>query len=297
MIRRKLSLIFFFILSFFISIIFIPGINKEEEVLFFEDYKERQKSFKKISAFPFALKVFYYIRPFPSNFWKVPSKCSVFNLFYIFLSENSISYNYKVLIRPGLTSLEILNILNNNPFLKGKALFDLKEGDFFPDTYFFKFGATKTMLLKKGIEKMKKVQDELWEKRPENFHLNKEEWIILSSIVEKETHIKSEMPLIASVYINRLKKNMKLQSCPTVNYFVKKNKLTWNDLKKENDYNTYLKKGLPPGPIAMPSKEAMISVLNYKNTNFFFFLWCKDKHVFSQNFQDHKRAKLACSKR
>jgi len=114
--------------------------------------------------------------------------------------------------------------------------------------------------------------------------------VTLASIVEGETNKKSEMPLIASVYLNRLKAGMKLQADPTVEFIQpgRWKRLSYNDLKIDSPYNTYEHKGLPPGPINNPGKSAILAVLNPAHTKYLFFVANgKGGHNFSTNYQDH----------
>jgi UPF0755 protein len=117
--------------------------------------------------------------------------------------------------------------------------------------------------------------------------------VILASIVEKESGDKSERPLIASVYYNRLRRGMPLQSDPTVIYGIKafNGDLTKKDLLTPTPYNTYLKPGLPPGPIANPGREALKAVLAPAKSEYIYFVSKNNgSHYFSKNLKDHNRA-------
>ena len=167
------------------------------------------------------------------------------------------------------------------------------EGIYKPDTYNFKFGYSRTKLL----EKMKKAQenliDSIWEKKSNNFILkNKNELLILASIVQKEAKNFNDSRLVASVFINRLKKKMKLQSDVTLayGYNVSGNKITKKMLRSAHPYNTYYHHGLPPTPISYPGKIALNSLNKIEKTDFLFFVTDGyGNHRFSKTYSLHKK--------
>lgn len=119
------------------------------------------------------------------------------------------------------------------------------------------------------------------------------EVVTLASVIEKETGVPQERPIISSVFHNRLRKNMLLQSDPTVIYGKKGDKMniTKEDLKTYSPYNTYARKGLPVGPIANPGKDAMIAAIEPAQTNYIFFVSKNNgTHTFSETLQDHNKA-------
>jgi len=217
-------------------------------------------------------------------------------------------YLYKVLIPEGLNIYEIAEILEKKEVIRDKNkfvefCFDKRriknflnngfsmEGYLFPDTYrFYKNEDAEKIVKTMNNNFIKKVIPEI---KKSNTYLTLNEIIILSSIIQKETYKKSEMPLIASVFFNRLKKGMKLQSDPTVIYGIwKKFKgyLTKKDLKKYTVYNTYLNYGLPPTPIGNPGLSAIKSVLNPAKTDFLYFVSTgKGSHSFSKTYKEHRR--------
>ena len=169
------------------------------------------------------------------------------------------------------------------------------EGLFFPDTYFFEKNMTDVSLLKRAYGKMQSVLQEEWPKRSAGLPLNSPyEALILASIIEKETGSKDERPLIAGVMIRRLQSDMPLQTDPTVIYGMGDNyhgNIAEPDLKKPTPYNTYLIKGLPPTPIAMPGRESIHAALHPDAGNSLYFVATGDgKHVFSSTLQDHNHA-------
>jgi UPF0755 protein len=121
------------------------------------------------------------------------------------------------------------------------------------------------------------------------------ETVTLASIVEREAQREDEMPRIAGVFINRLERNMRLESCATIQYVLGKSKerLLLSDLRKESPYNTYLNNGLPPGPIANPGSAALRATLGPERHEYLFFFARKDgtrRHVFHQTYAQHQKA-------
>ncbi len=169
------------------------------------------------------------------------------------------------------------------------------EGLFFPDTYFFDKNTSDEALLKRAYRKMQKVLTEQWQNREANLPLdNAYQALILASIVEKETGMASERPIIAGVFIRRLQKPMLLQTDPTVIYGMGdryQGNIRRRDLRAITPYNTYVKKGLTPTPIAMPGKEAINAVLHpAKGKSLYFVARGDGSHVFSPTLKAHNRA-------
>ncbi|OPZ78445.1 MAG: putative aminodeoxychorismate lyase [Alphaproteobacteria bacterium ADurb.Bin438] len=166
-----------------------------------------------------------------------------------------------------------------------------------PETYHYHYGVKKKEIFNRIKESMATYIDTVWDKRVSNLPFTtKEEALTLASIVERETSIPSEYPEVASVYINRLKIDMKLQADPTVIYAVSNGTavlnrlLTLADLKIDNPYNTYVNKGLPPSPICNPGKKAIDAVLNPAETEYLFFVADgTGGHVFTKNYKDHSK--------
>jgi UPF0755 protein len=169
------------------------------------------------------------------------------------------------------------------------------EGFFFPDTYFFEKHTSDIALLKRAYDKMQCVLQQEWLHRAEGLPFKTPyEALILSSIVEKETGAQAERPLIAGVFIRRLQADMLLQTDPAVIYGMGENyrgNIDHNGLKTATPYNTYLIKGLPPTPIAMPGRNALIAVLHPVNSNHLYFVAKGDgTHIFSATLKDHELA-------
>jgi UPF0755 protein len=169
------------------------------------------------------------------------------------------------------------------------------EGWFFPDTYFFATGATDASLLKRAHRAMQQRLDAAWGARAPGLPLGSAyEALVLASIVEKETGRAADRPLIASVLINRLRQGMRLQADPTVIYGIGETfdgNLTKRDLDTDTAYNTYLRDGLPPTPIALPSQASLDAVLHPPATQYMYFVSRGDgSSEFSASLSDHNRA-------
>ena len=169
------------------------------------------------------------------------------------------------------------------------------EGRFFPDTYFFAAGSSDLNLLRRAHDAMKARLAAAWAKRADGLPLaTPDEALILASIVEKETGRPVDRPLIASVFINRLKRGMRLQTDPTVIYGMGDKfdgNLRRRDLDADTPWNTYTRDGLPPTPIALPSQASLDAVLHPPATEFLYFVARGDgSSQFSTNLTDHNRA-------
>ena len=169
------------------------------------------------------------------------------------------------------------------------------EGLFFPDTYFFEKHTSDVALLTRAYDKMQLVLKQEWQNKAENLPFKTPyEALILASIVEKETGLVAERPLIAGVFIRRLQTGMLLQTDPTVIYGMGESyqgNIRFKDLKAATPYNTYVIKGLPPTPIAMPGRDAINAVLHPDTSNNLYFVARGDgTHEFSATLKAHNLA-------
>lgn len=169
------------------------------------------------------------------------------------------------------------------------------EGWFFPDTYHFSSGASDWAILSRALRLMQFHLGVQWENRAPNLPLQTPyEALILASIIEKETGRASERPLIAAVFINRLRIGMRLQTDPTVIYGLGESfdgNLRKRDLVTDTAYNTYTRAGLPPSPIAMPGLASITAALNPPQNNLLYFVARGDgSSQFSRNLEEHNRA-------
>ncbi len=169
------------------------------------------------------------------------------------------------------------------------------EGLFFPDTYFFSEGMSDIDVLKRAYKAMQTKLSEAWHRRESGLpYKTPYEALIMASIVEKETGKASERPMIAGVFINRLRIGMRLQTDPTVIYGMGQSfdgNIRRKDLLQDTPYNTYTREGLPPTPIAMPGLAAIEAALHPAKTKALYFVGKGDgSHAFSASLAEHNRA-------
>jgi UPF0755 protein len=169
------------------------------------------------------------------------------------------------------------------------------EGQFFPDTYFFATGTTDLAVLKRAQRLMKQRLEAAWAKRAANLPLSTPyEALILASVVEKETGRSADRGNVASVFVNRLRQGMRLQTDPTVIYGLGAafdGNLRKRDLEADTPYNTYTRAGLPPTPIALPSQASIDATLNPPSTPYLYFVARGDgTSAFSATLEEHNRA-------
>jgi UPF0755 protein len=217
--------------------------------------------------------------------------------------------HYAITFPEGWTFKELLAAVKNHPILEhhlnDNALEQvmiqlgitatLPEGLFFPDTYFFEKHSTDIELLKRAYTKMQQVLEQEWQNRANNLSVKTPyEALTLASIIEKETAAITERPLISGVFSRRLETGMLLQTDPTVIYGMNdhyQGNITHNDLNTATPYNTYIIKGLPPTPIAIPGQAAINAALHPDSSNNIYFVARGDgTHVFSATLEEHNLA-------
>ena len=202
----------------------------------------------------------------------------------------------RITIPEGLNIAEVLALLNNTTALNGAASVP-REGSLLPETYRFELGDDRNTLLRRMTESMNDTVYALWNKRAKGLPLdNPEQAIILASIVEKETGIPEERARVAAVFVNRLRKGMRLQSDPTVVYGITRGHrplgraISRKDLATDTPYNTYRIFGLPPGPICNPGRDAIAAVLNPIQTDELYFVADgTGGHTFARTLVEHNR--------
>jgi UPF0755 protein len=170
---------------------------------------------------------------------------------------------------------------------------DTFEGYLFPDTYFFPKTITSRKIIQTMLNRFRTVFKKEWKERAKQMGFSIHQIVTLASIIEKETGVPLERPIISSVFHNRLKKGMRLESDPTVIYSIQNfdGNITREHLSEETPYNTYKIRGLPPGPIANPGKKALEAALFPENTPYLYFVSKRDKtHKFSTNIKEHNLA-------
>ena len=209
---------------------------------------------------------------------------------------------YKITIPEGYNSIQIAELLDKKEIVEKESFLKLVkygekswEGYLFPDTYEVpkKYGAENMLKLMLSNFEQVAVDNKLINKA-EQTGFTMDEIITLASIIEKEAKFAEEKKQISSVFHNRLKSGMKLQSCATIQYILgkPKEKLEESDLEIESPYNTYLYKGLPPGPICNPGIDSIIAALEPANEDYLFFvLGDNGRHIFSKTYEEHLKNK------
>ena len=205
---------------------------------------------------------------------------------------------YKITIPEGYTSSQIAELLEKNEVAEKEAFLKLvkdsektPEGYLFPDTYEVpkKYGAEKMVKVMLANFNQVALVNKFTDKA-EEIGFSLDEIIILASIIEKEAKFTEEKSKVSSVFYNRLKTGMKLQSCATIQYILEepKEKLDENDLKIESPYNTYLYKGLPPEAICNPGLDSIMAALEPEEEDYLYFVLGENgRHIFSKTYQEH----------
>lgn len=167
------------------------------------------------------------------------------------------------------------------------------EGYLFPDTYILPSGTTAREAVQVMTNRFREVWKSEWDERARAMGITRHQALTMASIVEKEARVADERPVIAAVYWNRLRQNMRLQADPTVQYALPShvNRVMYRDLKVESRYNTYQNDGLPPGPIASPGAASIEAALNPADVSYLFFVARIDgRHEFRNTYAEHQRA-------
>jgi len=200
----------------------------------------------------------------------------------------------QITIPEGLWSSEIVALINAADAMTGTITTPPPEGSVLPETYAYIRNDDRNKVLQEAQRAMTRTLDALWEKRAGDLPLkSKEEALVLASIVEKETGIASERTRIAGVFMNRLRKNMMLQSDPTVIYSVTRgasrlDRVLYSHLETESPFNTYRVTGLPPTPIANPGRAAIEATLNPEVNDYLYFVADgTGGHVFAKTLDEH----------
>lgn len=203
----------------------------------------------------------------------------------------------RLTIAEGLTTRQIIALVAAAEGLTGDMPALPGEGSLLPETYFFSFGDTRASLIARMRKAMADSVDQMWrEHKPGKYIKTKKDAVILASIIEKETGVSSERAKVSGVFHNRLRRRMRLQSDPTVVYALTGGSgpldrpLTYADLERKSDYNTYRVYGLPPGPIANPGRAAIAAALNPAVTKHLYFVADGNGgHAFAPTLVEHNR--------
>jgi UPF0755 protein len=226
--------------------------------------------------------------------YAIPAHASMAAIAAILVSGKSIQH--KLTAPEGLTSEMIWKLVKADPVLLGDAGPVPDEGTLLPETYLFTRGMTRQKLLAQMAAAQTKFLDEHWPARDPGLPLqSRREAVILASVVEKETALPEERRHIAQVFVNRLKKGMRLQSDPTIIYGLTRgyplgHGIRQSELEGATPFNTYVIDGLPPTPIANPGKDALLAVLNPPpGDDLYFVADGKGKSLFAASIAEHAR--------
>ena len=213
-------------------------------------------------------------------------------------AKESPDLRWRVTLAEGVTSWQVIEELKRADFMEGTLTAVPDEGSLAPDSYDVEKGGDRAALVAQMAQRQIAVMDELWPLRAADLPYDTpEKAMIMASIVEKETGIADERKLVASVFINRLNQDMRLQTDPTVIYGITKGEgllgrgLRQSELRRETPYNTYVIEGLPPTPIANPGRASIEAALNPERSDYVFFvaktLDPADGHVFAVTLEEH----------
>ncbi|WP_274629411.1 endolytic transglycosylase MltG [Arvimicrobium flavum] len=227
--------------------------------------------------------------------YEVKAGASMRDIMEVLKSGKSILYS--LTIPEGLTVEQAFQRIAEHEALSGDMPASVPvEGSLAADTQRFTRGTTRQQIVDKLLADQDKLVEDIWNRRARDLPLaNRDEFVILASIVEKETGVADERSRVAAVFVNRLNKGMRLQSDPTIIYGIYGGKgkpaekpITQSDLKKQTPYNTYLINGLPPTPIANPGRAALEAVANPSQTaDLYFVADGTGGHVFAKTLDEH----------
>ena len=204
---------------------------------------------------------------------------------------------YRVILAEGVTSWDVLNALQHVDFLSGKVKDTPKEGSLAPDSYVVTKGEDLTKLVAEMQGRQKKILDAAWKDKAADLpYKTPEQALIMASLIEKETGVNGERAKVASVFVNRLDKGMRLQTDPAVIYGITKGHgvlgrgLRQSELRARTPYNTYVIDGLPPTPICNPGKEAIHAAMHPDDTKYLYFVANgTGGHAFSETLAEHNK--------
>lgn len=326
MLKKRKAVVLFLLIIGFISIIGIFRLKEvtlnqklsiTDDLMFNVSKGESYKSLINDLSKQNVLKNNFFI----NNLWRVyPPASSIREGTYLIKPGSSLSdllqminegkvYQFSITLIDGETYADWIKQLEKNKYLK-HTLNALSEEDvakklgtnhhsleglLLPNTYFFTSQDSDYDIIKRAYLAMNVFLDKVWKNRVQSDLIKtKYQALILASLIEKETGIADEKKLVSSVFYNRLKKNMRLQTDPTVIYGLGKKyngKLTSKNLKTVTPYNTYIIRGLPPTPIAMPNKSSILAALHPDKTKYLYFVATgHGGHTFTTNYKEHVNA-------
>jgi UPF0755 protein len=225
----------------------------------------------------------------------IPPRASMRDVMEIIVEGKAILY--AITIPEGWTSYQIVDKINADPILTGDPVPVPAEGVLLPETYSVQRGTDRSEVIAQMRDAHDRLMDRLWAQRAADLPFStREEAVILASIVEKETGRPEERPVVASVFVNRLRRGMRLQSDPTIIYGITRGKdpldrpIQQSDIDQQTPYNTYQVSGLPPTPIANPGRASLEATLEPAKTDYVFFVADgTGGHVFASSLAEHTR--------
>ncbi|TEW54359.1 endolytic transglycosylase MltG [Psychromonas sp. RZ22] len=240
-----------------------------------------------------------------SGTYQLPKGASLEDILIILNSGRE--FEFKLTFVEGSTYKDWLKVLGNAEHLKPLdddevvlleklgSPYKKIEGLLFPETYHYTVDMSAFSIIKKAYQHQQKVLDKLWSERDKNLpYKNAYEALIMASIIEKESGLSNDRDKISSVFVNRLRIGMRLQTDPTVIYGMGDRydgRIRSKDLREKTAYNTYTMHGLPPTPIAMPSEQALYAALHPAKTRYLYFVSKGDgTSYFSKNLKEHNNA-------
>ncbi|ANF82134.1 hypothetical protein A3K93_07965 [Acinetobacter sp. NCu2D-2] len=262
-------------------------------------------------SFPILVKIYQRIAihdTMKAGVYEVQKGMSIANVLKMISNVDNAQMN-RILVIEGTTFKQLIDALKKDDLVTKEVVnlpteqllkelnipYSHPEGLFAPDTYFFAKGETDRKILTDLYQRQMKALDAAWNNRANDLpYKNKYEALIMASIIEKETNLDSELEQVSGVFERRLKLGMRLQTDPTVIYGMGdayQGNLTKADLRRPTPYNTYTMSGLPPTPIALPSKKAIEAAMHPdESDNIYFVATGNGGHTFSSNLQDHNKA-------
>jgi UPF0755 protein len=231
--------------------------------------------------------------PLKAGEYEFPAEASISQVLSILRSGRAVIH--KVTVPEGWTSAQVVERVNAHEALIGTVEEMPPEGTLLPDTYVFQRGVEREVLLARMRDAQAALLDDLWDKRAPDLPFDTpDEAVILASIVEKETAVADERQQVAAVFVNRLRRGMRLQSDPTIIYGITNGEqrldrpIRRSDISEETPYNTYRIDGLPPTPIANPGREAIAAVLQPGTTDHLYFVADgSGGHAFARTLDEH----------
>ena len=270
-------------------------VKRGSGIIEISDQLERADLITDARIFRYGARAYGLEKSMKAGEYAIPARASMRDIMNIFVEGKSLMHS--VTIPEGLTVQQIFDRIANSELLSGDLPKELPvEGSLVADTLSFTRGTPREEVVNRLKTAQAKLVDEVWAKRRDGLPVkDKNEFVTLASIVEKETGVASERPHVASVFVNRLKTGMRLQSDPTIIYgiFGGRGKpadrpIYKSDIEKETAYNTYIIKGLPPTPIANPGRDALEAVANPLDTQDLYFVADgTGGHVFAATLKEH----------